>query len=378
MTDQKLGAERNERLAAALRRVGVEEPLESGRSDRVGEIYVMLTYDCNLRCRMCPMWGERGFCHEPDRAAEDIEVAEIARVVGEAAAAYQLRTVTISGGEPMRSPKFAPLIDMLCDSGIKVDVTTNGTLLSDLPADRLRRLNQVNLSLDGPPLVLEQLKRGGVSTLRNALAGMRMVIAAKNDRGRPSLRLLAVITSEGVGHLEEMLDYFAAEGVTFDSLLLQHQMFMDGPTAASHHAALAELHGEPGLAIWNGLVDTPGKVDVERLAVEIERISEKHPRVFVSPELSTEDMHRFYGDGSWVPDHLADYCVSPWANVMLGPEGDMWLCPGFRVGNIRQGSFETIYNGEVARKVRSRIAVEGVFPGCRACWCLDSYRQMSG
>lgn len=367
-------SDRLERLAHALRRIGVDAAPESGISDRVGEIYVMLTYDCNLRCRHCPFWGERGFCKElSEGAPETLRVEDVVRFVREAAR-FRPSTVTLSGGEPLLWPMFGSLIAELSELGIGIDVTTNATLLDGLSDEELGRLDQVNVSLDGPPLVLKRVGRGGEPTLDKALAGMRRANAVKAARGRPRLRLLSVITGEGAGHLEEMLDYFRSEGIELDSILLQHRMFMDAATAREHQAALAQAHGTADVGIWEGLVGESGGVDAPALEAELSRISSKYRSVMISPRFSSAELERFYADGSFTPEKLADFCLAPWANVMLGPYGDVWLCPGFAIGNVHGQSFEAIYNGEIARSLRRRIAETGIFPGCRACWHLDNYR----
>jgi MoaA/NifB/PqqE/SkfB family radical SAM enzyme len=367
--------ERTIGLGEALSRFGVKALPESGLTDGVGEIYVMLTYDCNLRCRMCPLWGERGFCRPAGGTggAETLTADDIVRFVREARA-FRPRTVTLSGGEPLLSPLFLPVVRALDELGMEVDVTTNGTLLSTLEAEDIARLHQVNLSLDGPPLVLREMGRGGEATLDKALAGMKKVLAARDARGRPGLRLLSVMTPAGVGRLESMLELFAAGGVEFDSLLLQHQLFMDESTCLRHEQALSAVHGTEGVAIWRGLIDSAGSMPVDRLSEEIARIVARYRSVMVSPRLSIADSNQYYGDGSWVAPHLASYCLAPWVNVMLGPQGDVWLCPGFPVGNVHEESFEAIYNGARARKLRQHIARNGVFPGCRSCWHLDNYR----
>ena len=152
-------------LATALAAHGVGHgPLE-GLSDRVGEIYVMLTWRCNLRCRMCPMWGDHGFCVEGGTGEERLTVDDVVSFV-RGARAHRPRAVTISGGEPLLSDVCAPLIRALGDLGPRVMLTTNGTMLEEMAVDDLARLHQVNLSIDGPPLVLEQLGRGGEGNLR--------------------------------------------------------------------------------------------------------------------------------------------------------------------------------------------------------------------
>jgi MoaA/NifB/PqqE/SkfB family radical SAM enzyme len=343
-------------------------------SDRVGEIYVMLTWRCNLRCRMCPMWGARGFCREMDLESETLTVDRITRFIDQAAA-LRPRTVTLSGGEPLLSPLCLPLARKLAGKGLRVMLTTNATMLRQLTADDLGLFEQINVSLDGPPLVLEKMHRGGEDTFGRALEGLRRALAA-GKAGRPGLQLLTVITPEGVGHIMDMMERFSREGIEFDHLLFQHEMFL-GPSAAQRQKhALADLYGKSrDMALWDALVAKANAVDTAVLAAEIETIRERWPTAVFSPRLDPARLKRYYAGGSWIPPDLKGLCFSPWFDFGITPFGDVWICPGFSAGNIFEEGFEEIWNGARARRVRRTLLSKGLVPGCRACFYLYNYRE---
>ena len=359
-------------LTADLARAGVGEHSRTGLSDRVGELYVMLTWRCNLRCRMCPLWGHRGICHTEGEGEERLTVEAVERWVTDMGSAGP-RSVTLSGGEPLLSDLWAPLAHRLAVRGINVMLTTNATLLEQVSEEDLAPLSQINVSLDGPATVLERLERGGGNTLEAALAGVRHVLAHRRG-GRPRLKLLAVITPEGVGHLEQLLAHFDDEGIAFDGLLFQHPMFLDPATAAHQTAVLDELLGT-GVPFWSSLVGEPGQADVPTLLEELRRIASRSERVVVSPELAPDETRRFHASGSWVPRRYGGHCVSPWLDLGITPSGDVWICPGHPVGNVSTDDFAAVWNGARARGLRRAILERGSFPGCRACFYLYNYRQ---
>jgi 7-carboxy-7-deazaguanine synthase len=89
-----------------------------GESTTVGlpTVFVRLT-GCPLRCQYCDT--EYAF-----RGGEYMEAdAVVARV-----AAYQLRYVTVTGGEPLAQPACLPLLSRLCDAGYQVSLETSGAL----------------------------------------------------------------------------------------------------------------------------------------------------------------------------------------------------------------------------------------------------------
>ncbi len=359
--------------AKSLADLGVSPSPGMERSDRVGEIYVMLTWRCNLRCRMCPMWGARGFCRERDLDGETLTLEGVVNFIDQAAACGP-RTVTLSGGEPLLSPLCLPLARELAGRGLRVMLTTNATLLRQLAPADLAPFEQINVSLDGPPLVLEKMHRGGEDTFDRALEGLRRVLASRRA-GRPRLQLLTVITPEGVGHIMDMMERFSREGIAFDHMLFQHEMFLGPAAARRQRHALAHIFGNSGdMALWDALVAGAGAVDVRVLAAEMEALQARWPAALFSPRLSRAELRRYYGTGSWTPPGLKALCVSPWFDLGITPFGDVWICPGFSAGNIFRQRFEEIWNGARAGAVRRTLVRHGVFPGCRACFYLYNYR----
>jgi 7-carboxy-7-deazaguanine synthase len=106
--------------AAVAERLRISEIFLSlqGESTTVGlpTVFVRLT-GCPLRCQYCD--SEYAF-----RGGETMEAnAVVARV-----AAYQVRHVTVTGGEPLAQPACLPLLSRLCDAGYRVSLETSGAL----------------------------------------------------------------------------------------------------------------------------------------------------------------------------------------------------------------------------------------------------------
>ena len=316
------------------------------------------------------MWGERGFCLKGSAREESLSLERLVGFISEAASARP-RTVTISGGEPLLSPLCIPLAEALALRGLRVMLTTNATLLPRMDRQALALFDQINVSIDGPPLVLERLGRGGEKTFGAAVDGMRRVLQWRR-KGRPALQLITVITPESAGSLLRMLDRFAAEGVTFDSFLFQHEMFLGKSAAKAQDRVLRGILGK-GVGIWDAFVAKAGALDAAALGDELVRVMEICPDAVVSPALDAAEMVKYYRSGSWVPDRYREICFSPWFDLGIAPNGDVWLCPGFAAGNINGESFEEIWNGPRARALRKRVAGSGIFPGCRACFYLYNY-----
>jgi len=89
-----------------------------GESNTVGmpTVFVRLT-GCPLRCRYC----------DTEYAFRGGEYREIGTVLSEVAG-YQVRYVTVTGGEPLAQPACLPLLEYLCDAGYQVALETCGAL----------------------------------------------------------------------------------------------------------------------------------------------------------------------------------------------------------------------------------------------------------
>jgi len=106
--------------AAVSERLRIKEIFLSlqGESTMVGlpTVFVRLT-GCPLRCQYCDT--EYAF-----RGGQYMEASEVVAAV----AAYQLRRVTVTGGEPLAQPACLPLLSCLCDAGYQVSLETSGAL----------------------------------------------------------------------------------------------------------------------------------------------------------------------------------------------------------------------------------------------------------
>ncbi len=89
-----------------------------GESTSVGlpTVFVRLT-GCPLRCRYCDT--EYAF-----RGGENIPLPDLLEQV----ATFQVRHVTVTGGEPLAQPACLDLLRLLCEAGYSVSLETSGAL----------------------------------------------------------------------------------------------------------------------------------------------------------------------------------------------------------------------------------------------------------
>lgn len=87
-----------------------------GRSTGFRTAFIRLT-GCPLRCDYC---DTRYAFTGGEAMAMDQILSQVAE--------YQVKHVTVTGGEPMAQPEVLPLLTLLCDQGYEVSLETSGAL----------------------------------------------------------------------------------------------------------------------------------------------------------------------------------------------------------------------------------------------------------
>jgi cyclic pyranopterin phosphate synthase len=120
--------------------------------DRLGRpletLRVSITDRCNFRCVYCMPKEAFGRDHAFLERKELLSFEEIARVVG-VFAGLGVRTVRLTGGEPLVRRDVERLVEQLAAVGVELALTTNGSLLAQ-KAEALAAagLDRVTVSLD--------------------------------------------------------------------------------------------------------------------------------------------------------------------------------------------------------------------------------------
>ena len=130
-----------------------QQPAASGPPVRIRQRIVQVhpTLTCNLRCTHC--YSTSG----PEQRGE-LDLALLKDALTDAAA-LGYESVAVSGGEPLAYRSLVPLLEHARSVGLRTLVTTNGTLLDDARAKRLRGLIDVlAISVDGPPEIHNQVR----------------------------------------------------------------------------------------------------------------------------------------------------------------------------------------------------------------------------
>jgi Fe-coproporphyrin III synthase len=161
-----------------------------------------VTRTCNLRCVHC--YSDSYAQKYPGELANE----DAKRVIDDLSA-FQVPAVLFSGGEPLTRPDLFDLMGYAVGKGLRVTLSTNGTLLDEVAAKKLKELGTtyVGISLDGIGET-NDIFRGKKGAFDGAVRGMRNCRAVDQKVG---LRL--TLTRRNCMDLHDIFNFIEAEGI---------------------------------------------------------------------------------------------------------------------------------------------------------------------
>jgi Fe-coproporphyrin III synthase len=303
---------------------------------------------CNCRCVMCDIWRIR----EPEEITKSDLQQHLAsfRELG-------VRWVVFSGGEPQMNSQLPYLAQMLRSENIRVTILTAGLLLESQAEMIAASVDDVIVSLDGPPAVHNRTRRvpgayermaAGVRALRQARAGMtvrarctvqkenyhslRATIACAKETGLDSISFLAAdLTSSAFNRPQAW------------GQKRQHQIALNAEEVEALDSEIEQLISQCGAELNSGfIVETASKL----------RKIVLHFRAHLGQ----------------IPD-VAPRCNAPWVSAVVEASGEVRPCFFHSaMGNIRTRSLPDILNGPEALRFRANLDI-AADPICRRCVC---------
>jgi MoaA/NifB/PqqE/SkfB family radical SAM enzyme len=303
---------------------------------------------CNCRCVMCDIWRIR----KPEEITKtDLEQHLTSfRDLG-------VRWVVFSGGEPQMNSQLPLLAQMLRSEGIHVTILTAGLLLEPQAEIIAACVDDVIVSLDGPPEVHNRIRRVSDAFQRMA-AGVR---ALRRVRTGMVVRARCTVQRENHRHLRATVASASETGLDSISFL------------AADLTSTAFNRSQP----WDpkqqdrvGL--TAEEVDV--LESEIDHLIEEwsaeiNSGFIVEHPIKLRNIVRHFRAHLGQVQDVAPHCNAPWVSAVVDASGDVRPC-FFHApqGNIRRQSLPDILNGTEALRFRANLDI-ATDPICRRCVC---------
>lgn len=160
------------------------------------------TRRCNLNCLHC-------YSRSDEHIGQDELTTEEGRMLIDQLADFGSPVLLFSGGEPLARPDLPELASYARSKGMRVVISTNGTLIDDKTAIMLKEvgLSYVGISLDGLKATHDHF-RGHEGAFEEALAGLR---SSRNAGLKVGLRF--VINRQNMTQIPEIFKMMIAEDI---------------------------------------------------------------------------------------------------------------------------------------------------------------------
>jgi len=318
---------------------------------RVHTVPIVVIYphnQCDCHCVMCDIWKIRD--------AKELSVADLERHIA-SFRDLRVRWVVLTGGEPQKNSRLPILARMLRAEGIRVTLLTAGLLLEAQAEAIAATVDDVIVSLDGPPSLHNRIRR--VPRAFERLAdGVKEL-----KRQRPDISIGGRCTVQKLNHCSLCATAVSARDIGLSSI-----SFLAADVSSSafnrHSAASSESREQVAL----------NAREVEALAEEVQRLVHEHACdldsgfILESPAKLERIVQHFRAYREQV-EPVAPRCNAPWVSVVIEADGHVRPCFFHRpLGNTQDGTLLEILNSPQALQFRKTldIASDRI---CRRCVC---------
>jgi len=320
---------------------------------------------------MCGQWGETGssYRYTPELLQSQLSLDEMERLLNDLATFKP--NVTLFGGEPMLYRDWTEVVRMTKARGMRCNMITNGVLL-EAKAEAIMDagIDEIIFSLDGPRDIHDEI-RSAPGTYEKAMAGFKKIARLKTERkvSRPLVNISTAIFETNYKRLNEVIR--SAEEMGASSITFHHLIFI-GKNTYSKHDELFQKNFSCSSTDWLGFLrDDLPDIDPDILLYKIREIKATKTYLGVSfyPNLTDDEIRRYYTNFDFLPDSYRKRCLSPWMVAYIFPDGSVGPCLAlnYSIGNIKESKFTDIWNGEAALKFRKMLKEEKYFSVCPRC-----------
>ncbi len=316
-----------------------------------------MTFRCNLRCAHCYIDAES----EPQRERRELSTEEGKRLI-EQISEVSHPILVLSGGEPLLRKDIFILAEYANERGLTVALGTNGTLISEEVARRLREcgVKRVAISIDSISEEKHDAFRGVRGAWRKAVEGINACV--NND---VEVQINTTVTHQNYDEIERILNFAVDIGA-----VAMHLFFLV-PTGRGKR--IEDISAEMYERMLNDVL-------------EWSRHSEIEFRPVCAPQFMRIAIQKGMNVRKWTKG-----CIAGMYYCRIYPSGEVTPCPylPINVGSVRERTFSEIWFGsEVLQALRNPANLKGkcgvcefrdVCGGCRArAYGLSSFVDVCG
>lgn len=305
---------------------------------------------CNCRCMMCDIW------QATDNA--QLEASQIERMLPDMEK-LGVEWVVLSGGEALMHAELFDICKLLRTRGIRITLLSTGLLLARYAALICSQINDVIVSLDGPPEVHDRIRR-----VAGAFAGLQNGVRRIHEID-PNFSVSARCTVQQANHasLVETAEWGCRLGLQSISFLAA-----DVTSEAFNRPTAWPIFKQDQIALTEHQIGV-----LEEQFVEIETRWRDSGFVLENREKLQRIVQHFRAHiGLAKPK--APKCNAPWVSAVIDADGVVRPCFFHQpIGSINQGGLLQALNGPQAIAFRGSLDV-AAHPTCQNCVCSLNWK----
>jgi MoaA/NifB/PqqE/SkfB family radical SAM enzyme len=294
---------------------------------------------------MCDIWKKTD---GEELSPEELEhhLADIERL--------SVRWVVFSGGEPLMHSAFFRLCELLKAKSIRITVLSTGLLLQRFAEQIVKYVDDVIVSLDGPPEIHDAIRRvpGAFARLK---AGIQQIHAI-----RPEFAVAARCTVQKLNCQAIVKTAAAAR-----SLGLQSISFL-----AADLTSQAFNRTQPWDEARQEQVSLSTN-DIQTLAAQFDEVAAawSDSGFVLESREKLERIVRHFRAHLGLCEPEAPRCNAPWVSAVIDTDGTVRPCFFQKpIGSVRGQSLFNVLNGFEAQQFRTSLDI-GTNPICKRCVC---------
>lgn len=336
------------------------------KSNFLSEATFLLTFNCNLKCIMCPQWGEAGICK--NKKFKELTLTQWYNII-EQLKNNGVKSIFLTGGEPLLYQNWQKIAEYIKSKQITTNLITNGLLLKNNFESVVNYIDNLHLSLYLMP------DKNNLSKVKIILQGINSVNKIKKHKNKfiPFINLVFTINSENYKYLYSLIKYYQQNIYSFDEIIIQHLLFLRKEQLLKQQIFMKNNFSQDIWALNGFGLKGVNNIDIEVLFSQINKIKQDktlNKLTVFKPDLNNfKDLKKYYN--GIIPDKYKNKtCFAPWWQTIILSDGTLWLCPDIKIGDLTKTSLNNLLKNERATKLKNIILKYKQLSSCSGCCYL--------
>ena len=309
---------------------------------------------CNFNCIMCHVHFEQKM------SRKKLDLNLMAKHLSHPAFKNKWLLVA-SGYEGTAHPDFATFINRVSDYGMKIEMTTNGSLLTNKLISQIKGCNfrYVTFSFDGIHKESYEYIREGANFTQtlDRISNFKQSLSSKDTYFNVNYTMM----KRNIDELLDAVDYW--DQLSLDQIYLIAMRVRPG---GGKHAkeTLKNIMKHLKMRLDEAALDVienNRQITLASSAFITSDLAIKYPSNILhhivksdNPKARAMLNPRAYFQNGHYPGMPVN-CRSPFKFIRIDYNGDVFLCQRFKIGNIAESSLIDIWNSEKANKTRALV-----------------------